>query len=272
MKDLQALGDEPFLMPFWRGVNEKIVNAFSPRPNADFLSNRAIIDTMFVVGDQKWLDTQVAFVKRKLGNKFRTITQESAIGKPKILNAPYNFTSHNTIHHLYHLFFFEQQTKIKTRDLSSVVEWGGGYGNFARLWRKTNNTSSTYTIIDSSIFCALQYLYLTSTLGSDAVHILNKKDAVIVEGKINLVPLALLHSTDIRGDLFVSTWGLSESAKEAQDYVVKKKWFGAKHLLIGFQDSHDELPYASRLGELAKKDGAKITDIQFIPHNHYALK
>jgi hypothetical protein len=103
------------------------------------------------------------------------------------------------------------------------------------------------------------------------VHVVTEPDD-IKDGQINLVPIALLKKLNLNADLFVSTWGLSESAKEAQDFVKEKDWFNAKHLLIGFQDSIKKLRYASRLGEIAAKDGATIIDIDFIPNNHYAFK
>lgn len=269
---LKELGDEPFVLPFWANVNTQVEEVFLPRPDTDFLNVRAIKDTMFVAGSDEWLQTQITYLKKKLGDSYRNITSEDPLGKPALLPAPNSHTSHNTLHHLYHIYFFLEQTKLKLSDVESVVEWGGGYGNFAKLWYRLDKGQSTYTIIDTALFCSIQWLYLTAVLGPDSVHLLRSKDDQIQEGKINLVPLALLDSVSIKGDLFVSTWGLSESAKEAQDYVVKKKWFKAKHLLIGFQDSTKELYNASRLGQIAKKDGAKIIDIEFIPNNHYAIK
>ena len=270
---LVELGPEPYVMPFWQGVNEKVIKSFKPTPKWGFLSNRALKDTMFVLGDSHWLNEQIKYLKKRVKN-YSDIVAEDSVGKPSLLPPPNEKTSHNTIHHLYHQEFFFDQAGIKASKISSVVEWGGGYGNFAKIWMRRFQKSDTvtYTIIDTSLFCTIQWLYLTSIFGKNTVNLLSSKDDKIIKGKINLVPLALLDHVKIKGDLFVSTWGLSESAKEAQDYVVKQDWFGAKHLLIGFQDSYTDLPYAERLGTLAKKDGAKIYDIAFIPNNHYAIK
>lgn len=271
---LTSLGSEPYIMPFWKGVNKKVLDSFKPVPKWGFLSNRAIIDTMFALGDDNWIDTQTRYLKKRLPD-YNTVVVEDIVGKPVHLPPPNDKTTHNTIHHIYHQELFFDTSKVLAKDISGVVEWGGGYGNFAKLWMrrfKSDSPDLTYTIIDTSLFCCIQWLYLSSIFGEDSINLLRKKGDKIQKGKINLVPLALLDSTNIKGDLFVSTWGLSESAREAQDYVVKHGWFNAEHLLIGFQDSHKDLPYASRLGELAKKDGAKIIDISFIPNNHYAIK
>lgn len=268
--ELIGIKKEPYIMPFWQNVNKKVIDSFKPIPKWNFLSNRAIRDTMFVEGDKVWLETQLEYIKKNLPD-YNNLVQEDAFGSPKLLPPPHNFTSHNTIHHLYHLTYFLEQTKVDGNKINTVTEWGGGYGNFAKLWFR-KFPKSTYVIIDTALFTSIQWLYLSSIFGKDKVNIITPKNTKITPGCINLIPLAMLDKIKIESDLFVSTWGLSESAKEAQDYVVKNKWFGAKHLLIGFQDSYSELPYASRLGDLAKKDGAKIIDISFIPNNHYAIK
>lgn len=270
---LKKLGPEPYVMPFWRNVNKKIEAAFLPVPQSDFLNVQAIKDTMFVNGDRIWLNSQVDFLQRKLGAHFKEISKESTIGRPALLPKPLDFTTHNKIHHLYHIFFYLQTVDRKIDNISKVIEWGGGYGNMAALWYKLKKSKTTYILIDTALFCTIQWLYLASTLGAGKINLLTNKRDKVVDGKINIVPLGLLDITIITGDLFVSTWGLSESSEQAQDYVVKqKKWFGCPYLLLGYQDKTKELLYASRLGDLAKKDGARITDIEFIPHNHYAFR
>jgi hypothetical protein len=270
---LQSIGKEPFIMPFWAGVNKKVEPTFLPKPKLDFLSDQALRDTMFVAGSEEWIKAQTDYVKDKLGRKFRRVLQEDPVGKPAKFQGNLSFTSHNTLHHMYHILFYLDQTQQSISDIPSIVEWGGGYGNFAKLWWRIKESEVTYTIIDTALFCTIQWLYLTSVLGSNSVNLLKSSTDKIQPGKINIVPLALLDKVPIQGDLFVSTWGLSESMASAQDYVIDEKgWFGAKHLLVGFQDSTADLKHASRLGELAKKDGAKIIDIKFIPNNHYAIK
>ena len=270
---MRELGNEPFVMPFWEGVNKKVEPTFLPKPKLDFLSDQALRDTMFVAGSEEWIKAQTDYVKGKLGRKFKRLLTEDPIGKPAKFHGGLSFTSHNSLHHMYHILFFLDQTHQNIEAMPSVVEWGGGYGNFAKLWWRLKKGPTTYTIIDTSLFCTIQWLYLSSVLGPSSVNLLQRKSDQIVEGKINLVPLALLNTTKIKGDLFVSTWGLSESMANAQDYVInRRRWFGAEHLLIGFQDSTKDLKHASRLGDLSKKNGAKVIDIKFIPNNHYAIK
>jgi hypothetical protein len=57
----------------------------------------------------------------------------------------------------------------------------------------------------------------------------------IVPGKINLMTLqAVAHvNSGLNCDSFISTWALTESPKVAQEFVMEKKFFGAKSLLLG---------------------------------------
>lgn len=269
---IETLGPEPFVAPFWQSVNEEVAESFKPMPEWGFLGNRALRDTMFVVGDSTWLNAQIKYLEDKARINLKRFSEEDSVGEPKLLGTSSYRTSHNSIHHLYHMFFYLRKTNQKPVNLRTVVEWGGGYGNFAKLWKRSVNPASTYVIIDTALFCSIQWLYLVTVLGKNEVQLLDGKDSVIAQGKINLVPLALLDNVKISGDLFVSTWGLSESMYGAQDYVVSRSWFDCPHLLIGFQNSTNDLRYASRLGELSKKAGATIIDIDFIPNNHYAFK
>ena len=270
---LNKLGTEPFLVPFWKNINKQMEKDLKPQPPLDFLNLPQIKNTMFVSPSDEWEKTELSFVKNHAGSQFFSLSKEDYIGKPVFMGDDKVRTSTNTVHHLYHIFRFLQETKASLGSINSVVEWGGGYGNQAKLWRRLQKNESTYTIIDTALFCTIQWLYLTSIFGPKTVNLLERRGDKIKKGKINIVPLALLDETSIKGDLFLSTWGLSESMASAQDYVInRRKWFGTSRLLIGFQDSTPDLKHASRLGELSKEEGAKIIDIKFIPNNHYAFK
>lgn len=271
-EEIKKLGKEPFVMPFWEKVNRAIYGTFLPKPSLNFLHKREIIDTMVVQGDEKWLKKQVGYLNKVVGANLELIAKEDRIGSPLLLKKPLQYTSHNTIHHLYHIYYYLNKTHRKLSEFETIVEWGGGYGNFAKIWWRLTDRKGTYIIIDTAIFSTIQWLYLSSIFGQNTVHLIANKSDVIQKGKINIVPSSLMDSVYISGDLFVSTWGLSESTSEAQDYVKNKKWFGCEGLLIGFQDSVEGLEHASRLGKIAEKSGAKIFDTEYISNNHYAFK
>lgn len=266
---IKKLGAEPFLVPFWKEVNKQMTKSLRPKPSVDFLNIPEIKNTMFVSPSSEWLKAEESYVKKYSGAE--RLLKEDGIGKPSLIKINGVSTSTNTLHHLYHMYRFQKDSSVKLASIKSVVEWGGGYGNMAKLWKRTN-PDVTYTIVDSALFTSIQWLYLSSVLGPGSVNLLDRAESKIVKGKINLIPLALLDKTTLEADLFVSTWGLSESSEAAQDYVINKKWFGASHFLLGFQKSTKALPTASRLGQLSKKDGATIHEIEFIPGNYYGFK
>jgi glycosyltransferase involved in cell wall biosynthesis len=253
----------------WQENCSEIVQAFHKFIPLNFLSSPVIRNTMFVDARGKWMQIQLDFLKEWYKNSLNKYLKEDAIGKPFIANLPL-WTSHNSIHHLYHLAFFEKVTSAKIDSLRSIIEWGGGYGNLAKIVKRIN-PSITYTIIDLPIFCSLQYSYLASIFGEDCINLIGKDETSIVQGKFNIIPLHLLSKSLPKPDLFIATWSLSESTKETQEIVYKSKFFNSKHLLIAYQDSTNDFTHASYISVLAKKLGATVSETPYAPNNYYAF-
>lgn len=269
-KDISGGAIDEFLMPFWDHQNNELVKFFSPSPPFNFLDHPNIRNTMFVSEAQGWVPIELPLVNKTFRTNLPLLAQEDPVGSPEILPKSYD-SSPNLIHHLYHFAKYQQSTGHKISQIKTVVEWGGGYGNMAKLFRRLN-PESTYTIIDTALFSALQWLYLSTLLPREDVNVIRKSSDKIKSGKINLLPLKYLKSHVPKAELFISTWGLSESTKAAQDYVINRSWFGAGKILIGFQESTSDLSHASRLGKLAKSSGAKIEETAFIKNNFYAFR
>lgn len=161
------------------------------------------------------------------------LIREDYIGLPVIASSAY-MTSANRCYHASHLAMYTKICKRNFWDCGSIFEWGGGYGNMARIVRKMNPTV-TYTIIDLPELLALQYIYLASIEGEDNVHIVQSGNPPqLVPGKINLLSsgLAVSKGGALVCDGFISTWALTESPKDAQMFVKEKKFFGAKNILL----------------------------------------
>lgn len=271
-RQLKTYDISPFVNPAWESNNSELEQLFSPAPPFGFLNVPTIKATMFVEAGGKWLADQLSFLEQKLEpNRLKALLMEDLVGDPPLINATY-LTSHNSIHHLYHLIKFATTTRCDLENLKMVVEWGGGYGNMAKIFRRLQASPSTYVIIDTPLFSTLQWLYLTTILGSAHVNLLRSPQDAIRDGKINLLPLSHLDRHPLRAELFISTWALSESSKYSQDYVRDRQWFGAKHLLIAYQDSSESFPDADRIGKIAAGAGAVVDDIEFLPQNHYAFR
>lgn len=262
---------QKFTTPLWKKFNGKVEKALLPIPSFDFLNDPTIMVSMFATAGGKWMNKELKFLESKINKKkLKEILREDSVGDPLILNSNY-LTSHTLVHHLHHLVRFMDVTGVKTEDLDTIVEWGGGYGSLIRILKKFNSKKSTYVIIDTSLFSCLQWLYLSSIFGEKQINLILNPDGKIIKNKINILPVQFIDKVKFKADLFISTWALSESSKYSQDLVVKHKWFGAKHLLLAYQDNPDGLFSPKRVGKLAADRGALIEDIEFLPGNHYAF-
>lgn len=119
-----------------------------------------------------------------------------------------------TIHHLFHLALFVQSTGIDLADVVSVTEWGGGYGNMARLFSILY--SPLYQIYDLPGSISLQKRYLQECGLNGFVY--------------HCDSLENIRSSD----LFISTWALSESSVDDISYVVEEDWFDCKAGLLAW--------------------------------------
>jgi hypothetical protein len=139
-----------------------------------------------------------------------------------------------TIHHLYCLALWETTTGTDLRDLAAVVEWGGGFGSFARLALR-RNPDLVYRIVDLPVMSALQQRYLDSAGLADA----------------NVSFMGPTASNGLKADLFVAMWSLDESPERAQRIAVNNAWYGADHVLIAFhpdkEDFEDSFDFAARV-------------------------
>jgi hypothetical protein len=215
--------------------------------------------------ERRYLETQ--FPKRTL----KMLLSENASGAPLILDRRY-ITSHNSIRHLYSIARWMETAKPDLSSIRTVVEWGGGYGNMAKLFLRLSPSIKTYVIIDTPLFSLIQRVYLSVVLGAGRVHFISEPGEGIEEGKVNIVPVSFVESLSIRADLFVSTWALSESNAYAQRRVIERSCFSARHLLVAFQEANELLPESEGVREMAKRFGAKIIPIPHLRGSHYLFK
>jgi len=104
-------------------------------------------------------------------------------------------------------------------------------------------------------------VYLCSTLGEENVNLIEEPEGAVIPGKVNLVPLCFADKLKEEYDMFISTWALSECNKEAQDFVLRRKIFGANKILMANQKSDDNFPYAENLQYIMKNMNPKTEDI-----------
>ena len=258
-----------FLTKAWKQFVLNMEKRMLPYPKFNFLSDPVILYTMFATAGGAWIRKQLEFIESRLKkDEIIRLLSEDAFGEPLLLSSKYA-TSHSSVQHLYSIERYLYKTGRDIKEIESVIEWGGGYGNMAKMFYRKKQAPFKYVIIDIPVFSVIQWLYLCVTVGEERVNLVKTHDCEIQDGKINLVPLCFVE--DIKGgfDMFVSTWALSESSKEAQDFVAAKKLFGAKKILFANQSSDASFPYAENLGSMAASNNAISEEIAFLKGHYY---
>ena len=255
----------------WRENNRELEKVFLPYPPFCFLENYIVARMMFVTRGGEWVRGEIETLEKEFGERdLRMILEEEPVGCPIIQERRY-LTSRNSIHNMYHLGRYLERTKVDLEKVKTVVEWGGGYGNFCRLFLKVSRSDATYILVDTPLFAALQWLYLSIVIGERKVNLVKSENERIVKGKVNIIPVHLMRDLEVRCDLFVSTWGLSEGSKKTLEMVVEKKWFGAKHFLIGFQKGISKFPASDGVRREMERKGASFEGVLFPAGSKYAF-
>jgi hypothetical protein len=260
---VRDLTDTRYLRADWAERNAELERDLLPVPAPDFLRHPAILYQMFV--DEHVLPHELPFVRSQLPDD--VLLYEDAVGGPPTVALPPNGiqTSSNTVHQLYHLLRYEQETGRRLQNARTIVEWGGGFGSLMRLIFRMHGGGPTCVIIDTPIFSAVQWLYLSAVLGEEHVVLHDSGPVRPVEGRINLVPIGLVSDLAVTADLFISNWALNESTQAAQDDVVSRQWFGAESLLLAMHGHHP-------LTDIAREWGARTVPLgSFMPGQQYLV-
>lgn len=225
-----------------------------------FLENPIIRHTMFADDpDPTWINQQLSYVINHFGDDAYDLLDEPTFGCPRQRELEFKNiklkVSHNTVHHLYHIARWRESVDTGIARQSAIVEWGGGYGNMARLFSKIY-PDTFYLIIDMDFMSGLQQFYLKNTL-SDYQYSQNLGFCSVDSADNYLANKSV--------DLFVSTWALSECTKAAHEYVVDKGFYSAKHLLMAHQQKSDLFKNADSLDSLACTSGynTKVEPFKF---------
>ena len=261
-----------FTTPTWNEMNAKIRKELLPIP-IDFLRHPTILYTMFVQPMDQMTEEQLDLIQEQIPEgTLKKVLAEDWVGRPRLWSNKYR-TSQNAIHQLYHLSYFLKRTGVRLESIGSVVEWGGGYGCFARgVLRLRENTPFTYTLIDTPFFCCLQWLYLSCIFGEERTNLLLSGADEIIPGKINILTPNLLVHQNVKADLFVSAWALSESSPFSQEYVADHNFFGARHFLLGYRETNRDFIISNKFVALAEKKASYKDELPFLEKNYYLLR
>ena len=263
-----------FIHPAWKKNVSIMKDYFKNKFGVDFLKHKVIRSTMFIAAGGDWQRKELKYLESILPREvLKRYLKETRLGYPTITSLKY-LTSHNSIHHLYHLIRFQEMTQKPLDQFECIIEFGGGYGNMAKILKRIN-PAATYIGIDISLLCCIQYIYLSTLYGRDSVHMFTNEQSALKRGKINLVPIQLLHQLSDQPDcLFISTWGLSESTLAAQLYIDSRSFFGAGSILLAFQANNSTFMFAENVKDLLpiRSRNCLIEEIEFLKGNYYLFQ
>jgi hypothetical protein len=262
-----------FISPFWAKEFETIKNELINGLKINFLRNNILARTISVHSfpiilspeGKSYLEYIFNYDKEGISN----LMAEDGIGKPYIVYLK-GCSSFIRIQHIYHLVKYRNETGNNVSDIRSIIEWGGGYGDFAAILARLNN-NVTYSIIDHPYMSALQYVYIASVLKStNRLNIVQFGDKPKI-GHINFISLNNLNpDTTFNAEMFVSTFALTESSESALKFVMDSNFFNAEKILISYQDVPLGNKYAAKI--LEKYEMKKIPISTYRDFDYYLLK
>ena len=213
---------------YWQNDRQKIAALIQGPPNSDYLYHQTIQQNMVRGGytlAQLYEETYLA----------HCISQST-----KQLLAP--FKDHDLYRHeshqfscstnsLGHLFYAAKVIEAHNGPLNTIIEFGSGFGNLARIFKQLY-PAATIVLIDLPELLAIQYLFLQTTMPHVDVVAHHEALKPFDTAKIHLVPIWLLPQITGNPDLFISTFALSEAPAHVQDAVIEKKFFNARMCYI----------------------------------------
>lgn len=198
-----------FIHPHWQSYLDQLKDINLN----NFLQNPIIKKTMYPL-HVEWVKPRLEYLENRVEQKeLKRLLKIPVVFGAKITNDKYQ-TDDNTISHLYHIKFWEEKTGNRIQEIKSVMEWGGGYGNLCRIIRMMN-PDCEYTIFDFEQICNIQFLYISNTIPIKKTR--DNKDLSI---KLIFIDSNYFDAIQFKGDLFISTWALNESAPDAVRCVI----------------------------------------------------
>ena len=210
--------------PYWQEQKKVLEAILLGAPDPDCWKKNPINGTMVCCGYSQYQKYELDYLQLCLSQE--TATKIFSYQDTYFNGIPFECQalncSSNTLLHLYYAsHILEQLPQAK-----QIIEFGGGYGNLARIFKKID-PSATIIIIDLPEFIALQYLFLSATLDDTHVYIHKTTPKNYIQGAIHLIPIHLIDTLNLTPDLFVSTFALSETPTIIQNKIIEKQFFGA---------------------------------------------
>ena len=218
--------------PQWQNFSAQIKQLITGQPNQNFLQFPAITATMVRSGMGIGQAYETCYLTQCISKKTKAIL--ARFTEPEVCRLKKECTEFNcntnTLGQLFYAARILEQTP--SENIQTIVEFGGGYGCLAHIFKKTLPHANIY-IIDIPELLSIQYVYLKTALPFEKIHVHTPDNLrSLHENGIHLIPTHIMMDLDLRTDLFISNFALSEVTEHVQQMVAEKKFFNAQTCYI----------------------------------------
>ena len=177
----------------------------------------------------------------------------------------YPNSSGNRIHQTYHLYRFNEFYKKDLKTFDLVFEFGGGYGNMARTFKKIN-PNCIYIIFDTKPVNLIQWYYLSLIKIDSSLSIKSKSNIFLINELHDLK--VLLKKYNFKNSLFIANLSLSEVPISFRKKILNfTKNFNSR--LISFQKKFENINNYNYFQNLKKNSLRKYPKSIIFPINTF---
>lgn len=208
--------------------------------NAELLLDPIIRYAIYLTSGSSWSNVQLEYLKGKYSSeRLSTILKENHQFSHTIVHESLE-TSESKINFATHLTEFFEHVSLTESEVSTIVEFGGGYGGMTEMLRMFFPSATVY-VIDFPELHIVQEAYLRRW---NPVFIPpNSKIFEPKRGAIHLVSLYSVTQAKIVPDLLIGTWSISECDEETCYIIDHSSLVKSKHLLFGYRFRESPSPH-----------------------------
>ena len=203
-----------------------------------------IIQKIFFVHNRVYILFMLLKIILNKNKLYKKLLLEDNIGNP-IRYFLYAKSSGNRIREVFHLLNFYNFSKLPLNRIKTILEFGGGYGNMARLFYKINKKIN-YNIFDTFHVNLLQYYYLRMLKIPSTF---NKEKNKNISLNYNISKHNSFNKTDKK--LFIANWSLSESPLKLRR-IIFNKIINFDYILISYQEKFENIDNHLYFSKIAK--------------------
>jgi hypothetical protein len=236
--------------------NLKLLDIIKNKKIDNFLNNK-FIQKIFFVHNRFYIVVQLISLKLSSQWHFwKKIINENSVGKP-IRFFFYPWSSGNLIRQAYHLKKFNDWKCTKFNKIDFILEFGGGYGCMANLFKKISNKNK-YIIFDTKVVSLLQYYYLAMNGHPVSFENNNRKNILLVNNSSKL--RFFINHVKCNNRLLIMNWSFSEIPIN-QRIKYEDLIFKFNYIIISFQDKFENINNSKYFDLLKKKLESKNYNI-----------